>query len=143
MNTNKNKLITLTWLIKKAYEESLYDTKNHYDLSPSEGAILLFLFKHDFDTAKEISEYRSMSKSLVSKSINNLLKRELITLKVDCEDKRIHRIELSKNANEIIEKLTQDEQNFYSSLEEGLNSEDRASLNRIMNILYDNVKKEN
>ena len=129
-------------MIEKAHTESLNKTNIKYGLTPSEGAILLFLSKHDFDTAKEISEYRSISKSLVSKSINNLLEQGLIKLQVDQNDKRIHRITLTKDSNKIIDELSINDQEFYELLKKGLNPEDIENLQRIMNTIYDNVRKE-
>lgn len=141
MHTNKYKLLKLTWLVKKAHQEFLNENVIHYDLSPNEGIILLFLYKHDLDTAKEIAEYRSISKSLVSKSITNLLERGLIEIRIDALDKRIKRLELTQKADVIIEALNQDEISFYKQLETGLNKEDKKVLDRISDILYDNVSK--
>lgn len=141
MNTDKYKLLKLTWLIKKAHQEALSDTISKFNLSPNEGIILLFLFKHDLNTAKEIAEYRSISKSLVSKSINNLMDQGLIDLRVDLLDKRINRLDLTEKADPIIKELNQDEINFYTSLEEGLSEDDRKLLDGILNTLYENVTK--
>lgn len=141
MNTNKYELLKLTWLVKKAHQESLNQTIEANDLSPTEGLILLFLYKHDLNTAKEIAEYRSISKSLVSKSLQNLLKRDLIHLTVDRDDKRINRIELNDKANPIIKQLNQDEIEFYTSLEDGLDFEDKKHLKKITNTIFENVSK--
>lgn len=141
MDTNKYKLLKLTWLIKKAHQEALNESMMRFDLSPNEGFILLFLFKHDLNTAQEIAEYRSISKSLVSKSIHNLMERGLLDLSVDLQDKRIRRLDLTEKSQEIIQALNQDELEFYQILEKGLSKEDRIYLDGIVNTLYDNVSE--
>ena len=141
MNTNKYKLLKLTWMVKKAHQECLNKTSIDYGLSPSEGMILLFLFKHDLDTAQEIAEYRSISKSLVSKSINHLIDRGLVEVRIDSEDKRINRLDLTEKADEIIEKLNQNEVNFYTQIEKGLSNQDKETLDTVVSTLYENVSE--
>lgn len=142
MDNKSNKLLNFSWILKKGHEKSLEEVLSKYDLSQNEGSVLLFLYNNKLDTAKEISEYRSISKSLVSKSINNLYSRGYIGLIEDKKDKRINRLYITKSAKEIVTDLHLAQENFYTLLQKDISEEDLKLMNKILKKLYNNIYKE-
>lgn len=139
MDNKNNKLLKFSWILKKGYEKSLEEVLSKYDLSQNEGSVLLFLHNNKLNTAKEISEYRSISKSLVSKSINNLYSRGYIDLIEDEKDKRINRLYITKAAKSMVEDLYLAQQNFYGLLEKDINEEDLELMDKVLKKLYKNI----
>lgn len=141
MNNRIKELLRFTWLLKKTYENHLESVLTKHKLTQAEGNILLFMTNNDFNTAKEISEYRSISKSLISKSINHLEKRKLLYSKHDSKDKRINRLYITSNANEIIDDLKNAQEDFYKTVQYGISEDNLEVFDEILENLYTNVNK--
>lgn len=142
MDNRNSKLLKFSWILKKCYEKNLEKVLTKYELSQNEGSVLLFLHNNNLNTAKEISEYRSISKSLVSKSVDSLCKKGYIDIREDEEDKRINRLYITENAKEAVEKLSLAQDEFYILLEKGIKKEDLRVMDRVLKKLYNNVYKE-
>ena len=141
MNHRGNKLLKFSWILKKGYEQSLEDVLFKYKLNQTEGNVLLFLYNNDMNTAKDISEYRSISKSLVSKSIDSLYSKDYISVEEDKDDKRINRLYLKEQSKKIVEDLSLAQKSFYTLLEKDINKEDLRLMDSVFNKFYDNVYK--
>lgn len=142
MDNRNSKLLKFSWILKKCYEKNLEKVLTKYELSQNEGSVLLFLHNNNLNTAKEISEYRSISKSLVSKSVDSLCKKGYIDIREDEEDKRINRLYITENAKEAVEKLSLAQDEFYILLEKEIKKEDLRVMDRVLKKLYNNVYKE-
>lgn len=136
----KNKpLLHISQMIRKAYSKSLEDTLERHELSQNEGRVLLFLYHQKMNTAKEISNHQTISKSLISKSIDSLSKRRLIDIVEDHEDKRINRLFLSTRSKEILDELILDEKNFYKVIAKNLTNEEIQVMDQVLKKLHQNV----
>lgn len=140
MDTLFNKLIKFSATITKAYEDSLEDVLKKYSLNQNEARVLLFINNNDTDnTAQDISKYRLISKSLISKSINNLKDKELLITELDPVDKRIKRLFLTENAQPIINDLVHAQSVFNDITEIGFSKRDIEKLESLLAKLYSNV----
>ena len=113
-----------SWILKKGYEKSLQEVLIKYKLSQVQGNILLFLYNNELNTAKDISEYRSISKSLVSKSIDNLYEKKYIYIKEDRDDKKITRLYLTDKSKNVVKSLHLAQRNFFKLLEKDIEKDD-------------------
>ena len=79
----------------KLYKKLQSDVCNKYNLSNVELDVLLFLYNHpEYNTAKDIVELRGLAKSYVSKAVDLLIKKELITSYEDKKDRRVTNLKL-------------------------------------------------
>ena len=76
-----------------------------YKLSPNEIDILVALHMGKFNMAKDIAENFEISKSLVCRSVDSLIKKGYIDTKKDEKDKRITHLILKDEAKPIVEAL--------------------------------------
>lgn len=139
MNNRGSKLLKFSWMLKKGYEKSLKSVLLKYNLSQNEGNILLFLYNNDMNTAKDISEYRSISKSLVSKSIESLAKNNYIYIKEDPYDKRINRLYLKESKKNVTKELYKAQKSFYKLLEKDITKENLILMDGVLTKFYNNV----
>lgn len=75
-------------------------------LSPNEISILILLSNNSrISTSRELVMYLDVSKGLVSRSVDSLVKKGLVYLESDKNDGRIQRIKLSESSSEQISSL--------------------------------------
>lgn len=67
---------------KKTYKKFISPTLNDLGLTHNEFEILVFLQENlEYNTAKDIVEFSGLSKGLISRSIESLLKKEMLSIK--------------------------------------------------------------
>lgn len=99
--------------IRKAYAKLCYPHLTTYALSPCEIDILIFLSNNpSINTAKELAVYLGVAKSLIARSIDNLVKRDMIQVSQNHEDKRIQHVTLKNCSNEVITLIKEKKQEF-------------------------------
>lgn len=104
-NMNVNEIITVGYQMKKLCEKKSNHIMEEYDLRNVELDILSYLSRaHDRNTAKDITNARSLSKAHISKSVEHLKAKGYVIVNEDCKDHRMLHIELTESAKEVIEK---------------------------------------
>ena len=92
LNPNGNAFLVSFTKAKKTYKKFISPTLNDLGLTHNEFEILVFLQENlEYNTAKDIVEFSGLSKGLISRSIESLLKKEMLSIKKDDKDKRIFR----------------------------------------------------
>lgn len=138
-----NIFIMYSWKLKKMYEKAFYSTTNELKLTQAEVDIILFLNNNKpLDTAKDITEYRFISKSLVSKSVESLLKKGYLSCKTDSTDKRIVHLMIEPKAVPVVEKLLAVQKNFMSILFKGITDDEYEATKRVLNKINFNISSE-
>jgi DNA-binding MarR family transcriptional regulator len=147
LRTIKNSvLLMFSWKSKKLYEKMFQNILEELQLTQVEVDVLLFLQNNKpFDTAKDIVEYRSISKSMVSKSVDSLLARGYLSYEIDMKDKRCIHLKIEAAAEPAVKKLLSIQKSFIEVLygdfsrdeleifEKGLNKIDRNISNALKN----------
>ena len=109
-------------------------------LTHNEFEILVFLQENlEYNTAKDIVEFSGLSKGLISRSIESLLKKEMLTIKKDDKDKRIVRLYISNSAIETINFLNKISNDFCKLLLEGLKDEELMFFDEVLNKMIKNL----
>ena len=110
-----------------------------YKLSPSEIDILVTLYIGVYDTAKEISENFEISKSLVCRSVDSLIKRGYIDTKKDEKDKRVIHLILREEARPIVNALKTNRQKTTEVLLNGIDEEELKVFNNVLDKMKNNL----
>lgn len=86
---NTTEVLMATSMFGKLYTKKILEVASKYNMNKVEVDILLFLNNNpQYDTAKDIVEVRGIAKSYVSKSIDKLVEKKLLSLNVDKKDRR-------------------------------------------------------
>lgn len=95
-------------MIRKVYAKEFARMLGEENLSPNEINILMVLSNNpSINTSKGLVFCLDVSKGLVCRSIDTLVKRQLLVTRQDERDGRIQRLELSETAAPVIAKIRQ------------------------------------
>lgn len=108
-------------------------------LSQNEIEVLLLLYVGRWDTARDISRARGLPRSLVSKSVDQLLKRGYIETRQDPQDRRVARLRLLPPAQAAVERLNQAKGVFFSQLCQGITPEEAAAFRSLVDKMMQNL----
>lgn len=140
------KVISTIELIQKKLRAAMRSALGGEELSPNEIEVLVFLWqkKEDdtYNTAREIARVRGRSRSLVSKSVDSLVKRGYIQARQDREDRRVVRLSLLPRAEDTVEKLARAREQFLNRLCAGITQEEFQALHDIMKKVEENAKSD-
>ena len=125
--------------IRKSVRAAVRDAAREEGLSQNE--VLLFLAHKKCDTAREITQFRGISRSLVSKSVDLLMKKGYLEAKQDEKDRRVIHLLLLPKAEKTIEKLNIIRREFMSKLCEGITREEADAFMVIVRKMAGNVQK--
>ena len=105
--------------------------------------ILLFLNNNpQYDTAKDIVEVRGIAKSYVSKSIDKLVEKKLLSVNVDKKDRRIIHLKVESSANTVIKEALEAQKNYVDTVYNGISKEEKDILKPIIYKMIKNIKEE-
>ena len=136
----KNSVLSVAWKGNKVYEGFCAPISDRYNLTQNELDVLAFLRNFsDINTAKEISRYRVISKSLICKSVKALMARGLLESKVDLEDKRVQHLFITDTAKPICEDIIKTQEAFVKILYNGVTPEEDRVLTNILARITDNL----
>lgn len=141
MNNLFNNLIRFSAIVNKKYESYLDEAILNHGLSQNEARVLLFINSNpENNTAQDISDFRLISKSLVSKSVNELAERNLISIIPDTEDKRVNRLHITEDAKEMVTDLMEGQKLFIDLVEKDFSKKEDSELERLLEKVYKNIK---
>lgn len=123
------------------YHTLLGKTAKKYGLSQTECDILIFLhFNPQLNTAKDISTIRLIAKSNVSTGVEALRKKGYITASADPKSRRVIRLEITQNAQKVIQALVTQQNRCLSYLKEGFNEAELEQIKYFVDRLDANVQ---
>ena len=134
--------ISSIWKTSKLYEEYFQSTIEDYGLSKSEKDILLFLRNNpQFRTATDIVKYRSISKSLVSKSVESLIGKGYLTEEQSSQDKRYTYLALTPEATPLVDQLSKVQSDFFHKFSNKISQEEFAQCKSIHQKIIDGIEE--
>lgn len=140
---NNSIILRFAWKSKKLYEKMFQSTAAEMQLTQNEIDVLLFLHNNkQLDTAKDIADYRSLSKSMISKSVDSLINRGYLSYMTDENDKRCIHLKLQPAANLAVQKLLKIQSSYFKILSNDITMEESQVLNRVLDKLYKNISDE-
>lgn len=136
MHDNFNKLNSIVKDIKRINRQTI----SSYKLSPNEIDILVFLdIQNELDTASDIVEAFEISKSLVCRSVDSLIKRKYIDTFKDDKDKRITHLKLRDEAKPIVTTLRSNRDKIIKDLVKDISDDDIRTFNYVLNKMRFNL----
>lgn len=134
--------MTMSWKIAKLYTICFAEAQRKYSLTANERDVLLFLHNNrGFDTAADIVKYRSISKSLVSKSVDSLTRRGFLeTVQTERDLRQVH-LCITKEATSVVLELTQTQRHFFEMLGEGISEAESDIFNQVLRKLENNAER--
>lgn len=125
MNNNLLEIIKLSRLVVCSHNDNVKKVADKYNLSFAETDMLLvFSNNPNIINAKDVVNFSKVSKAYVSKSLNTLLEKKLISIQIDELDKRKQKIIINKKANNIVNDLKICEEKYLSNLTKNMKKKD-------------------
>lgn len=130
------------YVLKKAYDAMWDETTEKYGLTRVEVDVLAFLANNpEHDAAHQIVEYRKIAKSHVSKAVDSLLARELLTAEKDANDRRCNHLALTEKSREIVHEILEKQREYSEKLTENMSERELSTLLALMKKLADNLSE--
>lgn len=134
--------MTMAWKTAKLYNACFAAAQREYGITANERDVLLFLHNNrDYDTAADIVKYRSISKSLVSKSVESLTRRGFLEAMQAVEDRRQVHLRIAPGAAAAVEQLVQIQRHFFAMLGEGLTEAEHSIFHQVLKKMGDNAER--
>ena len=128
-------------IIKKMYDNSYNDIRLKYGLTMNEVMFLLYLDKNNMkNTAREIVEDLVITKSHLSKSIDSLVRSDLITRVQDEYDRKIFRLYIKETAQNIIEELKKREKRIEVIITKGITEVEKKVFDNVLSKMQNNIE---
>lgn len=137
-----NDLLDHIFMSKELYQDILEPIREKYHISFSELIILLFLANHPgLDTATNIVEKRSLTKSAVSMSGRSLRERGLMTGEFTDGNHRSVHLKVSQKAEPIIQEARQAQKEYFNILVQDFSMEEKEDLKALLIKMNHNIQK--
>lgn len=127
--------------VRKGFRTSLRRAAQQEGLTQNEIEVLLFLSHQKYNTAREISRYHGISRSLVSKSVDQLVRSGYVKATQDEADRRCFRLSLLPKAEETVHRLHETHSEFMKALCEGITQEEGEVFMSIVCKLKENLRQ--
>ncbi len=128
--------------IMRLHEKMIGEIARGYELNATELGILLFLANNpQYDTVKEIAEYRLMPKSCVSRSVDSLVKRGYLSIYGDETDRRKNHLVLEQEAAGVIQAGYAAQDQLLEQIFTGVTAEEQETFLKIHRKMLENAKE--
>ena len=133
------KIIEQSQLIKKAKNKVLEDVLKKYNLTSKELDILFFLNDNVDDTATNIVNELLFTKSHVSFSIDNLVKKGYLTTNIDNKNKKLIHLKLTDSAMPILKEACIKRNKFKELIFHNISNEDKKVMEKVFKQMNENI----
>ncbi len=126
----------------KLYEKMLKRVCTVHDLAVTEADILGFLKNNpEKDTAADISELKMLSKGAVSKAVDSLIGKGLLSREQDKQDRRKIHLKITPEAASVIKDITKVQNDYWDIMFEGFSEEEYRTYEKLRSRHFENVKR--
>ena len=126
----------------KLYEKMLKRVCMAHDLAVTEADILGFLKNNpEKDTAADISELKMLSKGAVSKAVDSLIGKGLLSREPDKQDRRRIHLKITLEAAPVIEDITKVQNDYWNIMFEGFSEEEYRTYEKLRSRHFENVRR--
>ena len=139
MSIDSTRLLQFSQHFDKFYTHQFTDLLDRHRLSMREVHILLFLANNPgYDTARDITMFRGISKSQVSQAVDLLAAEGLLLRAPDTADRRIVHLSITAEAMPLVREAQAIQAACILALMEGLSEEQCALLQTLLETVLDN-----
>lgn len=133
--------MVMAWKAAKLYDTCFASIEKAHALTANERDILLFLHNNPgLNTAADVVQYRSISKSLVSKSVESLTRRGFLQSDKGTNRRCLH-LSITPKARTAVTELSRAQQGFFAMLGEGLSEEECRVFNGVLKKMGENAQR--
>ena len=125
--------------LKKAYLSFAQDELKTYSLSPNEIEVVSFL--KGKSCGSEIAREFDVSKTLVSRSVSYLLKKELIKVENGTVDKREKILSLTEKGKQLAEEIENMKDHFFTKALKHFEDREKQVLEALLKLLLRNISE--
>lgn len=130
--------------LREYYGKQIKNRFSEYTFSPNEISILILLQNNtSITTSTQLRVVLGVSKALVSRSVTSLEQKGLITIKGIPNDKRISYIELTENADPVLEKISIEIEKINQVLFKDIPTKDIQCMIETMNKMNEKIEGAN
>lgn len=122
----------LNRLADQVSEQLAHLYESSYSLTIAQWRVLAWLNQCEVLTAKQIRDATRMDKARVSRAVQSLVERELISRSPDQQDQRAHHLRLTETGRTLLNQLLPEAQAWESSLLASLSPAERNALLQAM-----------
>lgn len=142
MSTWYTKLLQFSLQFRKFYSRQFGPLLEETGLTMREVHVLLFLANNpDYDTAREVTALRGLSKSQVSQAVELLTAEGLLRREPDLADRRVVHLFLTEEGAPVARACQEIQAACGRRMLEGLTEAEQAELRRLLNTVLDNGAK--
>lgn len=106
--------------MRRSLRTVLREAVQEEGLTPNEIEVLMFLEHGKYNTARDFSRLRGMPRSLVSKAVDQLVRRGFVEACQDKQDRRVIRLGLLPASREAVGRLSRAREGFLNRLCRGV-----------------------
>ena len=119
--------------VLSAYDACIAASAQRVGLTKAEADVLLFLANNpQYNTARDVVRHRGFSKTYVSRAVEQLTQRGLMTVEPSPTDRRVQHLRLTGNALEPVRRLRRTQVEFFARLTEDLPPDEVAAAERLL-----------
>lgn len=142
MISNVETMLSYFSQIRRVYAQEIHLRFKDENFSPNEISILILLSNNtSINTSSQLTLILGVSKGLISRSIDSLLSRGLIVCLPDTKDKRIQRIQLTKEATPLLLRLQKEIEQINGILLQDISEEEISQMETTMIKIIERFKK--
>ena len=122
------------------YERRITAAAAEQGLTKPEAAVLLFLANNpQYRTARDVVSRRGLSKAYVSKAVEQLAGRGLLTVQVSAADRRVQHLGLTALAMGPVQARRRAQGECFRQMSEGVTPEETTALGRLCQRVFENI----
>ena len=115
--------------------------QNKFGLSISEWRIMAVVGEYPSISADEVSVKTQIEKSIISRSLQKLLKRQLVVRTVDTEDRRRQNLTLSKTGEDVYKQIVPVSYDYQDKLLKCLTKKEQEVFEDLVDRLYQHAER--
>ena len=125
----------------QAYNRRIEETAHRLGLAKPEADVLLFLANNpQYNTARDVVQYRGFSKTYVSRAVERLIARGFLRSEPHPTDGRVLLLHMTGDASQTVRQLQMAQMSFFDRLFVDITSEDRLRVMQLCAKLEENLE---
>lgn len=137
-----NGFLRLEKYVVSRYNHSIAQAAERLGITKPEADVLLFLANNpQHNTARDVVRYRGFSKTYVSRAVEQLMARELVSAESSEADRRLQYLHPTARSSMAVCALRRAQADFFARLCEGVTAEEAAALERLFTRVEDNLRR--
>ena len=127
-------------ILKKTFENAFEDIRKKYNLTMNEIILLLYLERNKMkNTARDMVEEIMITKSHISKSVDSLVDKKIITRLQDKDDRKVIHLQITENASKLVKELKKIDESITKKVTKGISKEELAILEKALQKIKENI----